>query len=463
LTASIRADTRLRDAMGSGVLARESARADALIMRIAQKVVRTALPFVLLAATTTGCGPSVADDADRPSGPGTIVFMALPSTEESTPQLFSISGDGTGLRQLTSDETLKTSMAWSPDGSHIAYTALEFDPERGQFDPERQRDESNLTSIYSVAMDGSNERRLCAACSKTVYSQVPGPGMIIDDAGAADYAVPDSLAWSPDGSRLVAPAASNGLLVVNTADGTTRVIDTDESVTAVAWSPDGRTVAASHTWFLSPNNALGEMAPPSGTWWWENRNDRERPGGIYLIDVDSGTVEEVVSTEGIAHVHGWSSDGRLLAYTRIGGGGKHAELAAYSIEERRSWPLVPAERGSADQGAGWAPGGDHAAALIDQFDQENHPVLWVASSSGDELSDVEACGFEGAVQGDCIVPGIAWSPNGDEVAYRAAIQHTPLIHVLVMQDIGSDSHRVIEIPELFPDYTSGYCCIAWHA
>ena len=421
----------------------------------ARQVARAAFLTAIVSTTMTGCGRPVADRADHPNGPGTIVFSAQPSTEDFIPQLFAIEGDGTGLRQLTSDETIKTSIAWSPDGSQIAYTALEFDPER-------EADQQNFTSIFSIALDGSDERQLCTACSRTLYSQVPGPGMVIDNAGAADFGVPDSLAWSPDGTQLVAPASSNGLLVLDTVDGTSRVIDSDEPVTAVAWSPDGRTVAASHTWFLSPHSALGEMTPTNGTWWWENRTDQERPGGIYFIDVDGGTVQEVVSTQGIAHVHGWSSDGRLLAYSRIAGGGKHAELAAYSIEERRSWTLVPGERGSADQGAGWSPDGDRLAALIEQFDEEHDPMLWTAAASGEDQSTVPACAYDGAMDGQCYSPGIAWSPDGSEVAYRANIQHTPLIHVLVLQAIGSDSPRVLELPELFPDFTSGYCCIAWH-
>ena len=72
---------------------------------------------------------------------------------------------------------------------------------------------------------------------------------------------------------------------------------------------------------------------------------------------------------------------------------------------------------------------------------------------------VGACGFEGAVDGQCYVPGIAWSPDGIEIAYRASIQHTPLIHVIVIQTIGSDE-RVLRLPELFRAGGS-YCCIAW--
>lgn len=140
----------------------------------------------------------------------------------------------------------------------------------------------------------------------------------------------------------------------------------------------------------------------------------------------------------------------------------HAELAAYSIEERRSWTLVPGERGSADQGAGWSADGERLAALIEQFDEEHDPMLWTAAASGEDQASVPACAYDGAVDGQCYTPGIAWSPDGSGVAYRANIQHAPLIHVLVVQTIGSDSPRVLELPELFPDFTSGYRCIAWH-
>lgn len=390
---------------------------------------------------------------DQPTGPGVIVFSAQPSTEDFIPQLFAIEEDGTGLRQLTDDQLLKTAMAWSPDGSQVAYAAMESDPSE-------RRDQDRFTSIFTIALDGSSERRLCSECSRTLYSQVPGPGTVIDPAGAADYAVPDSLAWSPDGSRLVAPATSNGLLVLDAIDGTTSVIRTDEPVTAVAWSPSGRTVAASHSWFLSPNSALGEMTPPIGTWWWESRRPEERPGGIYLIDVDNGSVEEAVSEPGLSHIHGWM--GELLAYTRVAGGGRHAELAAYSVEERRSWTVVPAERGSADLGAAWSPNGDRIAALIEQFDEEHDPKLWIAAASGDSEQTVDACSFDGATDGQCYEPGIAWSPDGGEIAYRANIQHTPLIHVLVVQSVGSEERRIIELPKLFPAY-GDYCCISWHA
>jgi hypothetical protein len=125
--------------------------------------------------------------------------------------------------------------------------------------------------------------------------------------------------------------------------------------------------------------------------------------------------------------------------------------------------LVPAERGSADQGAAWSPNGDRFAALIEQFDEESDPMVWTATASGEDTESAPACAFERAVQGQCYLPGVVWSPTGDAVAYRANIQQTPWQAVVVIRNVGSSDVRLIELPNLSFDMGGSYCCLAWIA
>ena len=392
-------------------------------------------------------------EADEPRSSGGIVFGGFPA-EIAPLELYRVDEDGSGFQQLTDDGTFKTAIASSPDGSRIAYAALSHEPTLMRTAPE-------LGTIYVMGSDGSDPHALCEQCSATVYTETLVPG---DDLVELPMSVVhDALAWSPDGSRIAAPAADHGVLLIDPDSGAARTIRTPEPVTAIAWSPDGGQLALSHTWFLQDYGGDGAMAPAEGIQSVEYSEER-RPGGIYLMDVASGTFEEVVSTPGIAHVHGWSHDGNVLAYTRIAGGGRHAEITAYSISDGRSWPLVPAERGSATLGAAWSPAEDRLASLIAQNDEDGSPKdLWLTTSAGEDLRGLPLCRFEGASDGDnCVMPRFAWSPDGSTIAYRAFIAGAPLKSVLVFQDVDSDRFRVVRIPgTTFYDGRVAYCCLAW--
>jgi Tol biopolymer transport system component len=399
------------------------------------------------------CASGTLSDGAAPREDGGIVFGGFPD-ERSALELYRVTEDGTGFRQITEDGTYKTSIAWSPDGSRVAYTALSHEPTLRDPEPE-------LGSIYVVDVDGSDRRVLCEECSATVYTELLLPGN--DSVHLPTFVVHDALAWSPDGSQIAAPAPDHGVMLIDPNSGSTRTIPVPEPVTAIAWSPDGRRLALSHTWFLQDFGGEGAMAPAEGIQSVENSQQR-RPGGIYLLDVGSGRFEEVVSTPGIAHVHGWSLDGELIAYTRIAGGGRHAEVTAYSISEDRSWPLVPAERGSATLGVEWSPEEDRLASLIAQYDEDGSPKdLWLTSSSGDDLHGLPLCQFEDAFDGDgCVMPRFVWSPDGSTIAYRGFIAGTPLKSVIVLQDVASDSFRVVRISgTTFYDGRVATCCMAW--
>lgn len=86
----------------------------------------------------------------------------------------------------------------------------------------------------------------------------------------------------------------------------------------------------------------------------------------------------MLSTPELAHVHGWSSDGDLIAFTRSLGSGRAGEIAVYSVSEDRTWTIVPGEQGGAPIGVGWSPSDDSIAALVDQYDEQSQTAkdLW---------------------------------------------------------------------------------------
>jgi WD40 repeat protein len=406
------------------------------------------IAFILGAAA---CSGGEIDPVARENG--VIVFLG--GSFEGTPdQLFSVNEDGSGLRQLTDDVSDKTALAWSPDGSQLAYAAFRNDLTEDGPVPD-------LSSIYVMRSDGTDRRLLCERCTRTVYAFGPAPS---SDTGFYPQirAVPNSLAWSPQGSVVAAPAAGRGVLLIDTATGESSTITTPEPVTAIAWSPDGGQLALSHTWFMTPGNAFGTSVPRDGT---ELGDQRQHPrGGFYLLDVDTGGLDEVVSTDGMAHVYGWSPDGDLIAYTFSVSENRHGELAAYSVAEDRSWPLVEAELGQAGIGAGWSPVGDRFAALTDQYDEQAQQAkdLWVVSSDGTDRRGLPVCRFEGAFDGDeCARATIAWSPDGTTVAYRAFISGTPIVSALIFQDVDGSSTRVVRLKGPTLDIGEGPCCLAW--
>jgi Tol biopolymer transport system component len=122
-----------------------------------------------------------------------------------------------------------------------------------------------------------------------------------------------SVAWSPDGEKIAFVEEDVGLAgrveedvtylkILDTADGTFRVLLTLHSMAEPVWSPDSAKLA-----FL-------------GTLSQENR------GGLYTLDLDSGELRLIVPNPGptgitrITHMEvpmSWSPDGSQIAYAWI--------------------------------------------------------------------------------------------------------------------------------------------------
>ena len=127
-------------------------------------------------ATDVQVDPSIQQASKAPSG-----RIAFHSERSSNYEIYTMNADGSGVVQLTDNDSSDCCPVWSPDGSRIAFRS--------------DRDNSNhVSDIYVMNADGT------------------GVEQITD--GSDNY----HLAWSPDGTRITFTAYSE--IYVMNADGT---------------------------------------------------------------------------------------------------------------------------------------------------------------------------------------------------------------------------------------------------
>jgi Tol biopolymer transport system component len=406
------------------------------------------IAFVIPLAAVNCASDEPSDGGPRENG--AIVFTAGDTLQGTSVELYSINEDGGSLRQLTDDGTVKTALSPSPDGSRLAYAAFGNELTEEASLPE-------LSSIYLIDADGGGRRVLCETCSRTAYAFRWEPTDI--PYSPSVESVPNSLAWSPDGAVVAAPAANPGVLLIDTETGESSTIPTPEPITAIAWSPDGRSLAVSHTWFQPEM-----IVPREGTELGDRYEDQ--PGGIYLVDVATGDVNEVISTAGMAHVHGWSPDGDLIAYTQHAGTYEGNEVSMYSVSQETSWSVVPGKRWRWGLGGSWSPAGSRFAALVEQGAEDIRTAkdLFIASPDGTDLRVLPFCQIKGAFDGEyCMRGTTVWSPDGTSLAYRAFINGTPIVSALVLQGVDDSSTEVLRLdgPTFYTVWADDGCCLAW--
>ncbi len=274
----------------------------------------------VLAAFACGCG---GQDAVDPGGSlvseeGQIAFTRVTKFNDFTDSesiesdIYTIKVDGSQERRLTNSPGLDGFSAWSPDGRRIAFTS--------------DRDGGNW-ELYVMNSDGTQQRRLTNTPEE-------------------DEAVP---AWTPDGEKIayvVDPLGESTIHVMN-ADGSDqrRLVDGNWP----SWSPDGKRLA--YTDFsvgeerLAVMNAdgsqqrrvpsslvrqlTGAAAAYEAAWSPDGKRfayvaaPRTNNEEIYVMNVDGSHRIRLTDIPGNDHwPPTWSPDGRRIAFTSDGTDGR---------------------------------------------------------------------------------------------------------------------------------------------
>jgi dipeptidyl aminopeptidase/acylaminoacyl peptidase len=240
--------------------------------------------------------------------------------------IFVLPMDGSGeAREVTRHGAEIGELAWSPDGRQFAYV-VQVDPDNPQ-EAERPADAAppvRVTRRIDYKQDGRGY--LGDARRQIFLVEVASGERRQLTTAAVDHNFP---AWSPDGARLAAQVPNRNsmcsqLALIDAGSGETTLIGPERGIVAVwSWSPDGRRlVFAGDTWnswqtdFFRYEVATGDlrrltddlpclpiagapgMAPPAQPVWLDDHRvlfsaARAGAAGLYLLDADTGRLEEV--------------------------------------------------------------------------------------------------------------------------------------------------------------------------
>lgn len=212
--------------------------------------------------------------------------------------IYILNADGTGLTQVTSGEGAEFTPAWSPDGTHVAFTA------RGQG--------GSLPGIFTLDL---------ATGAMQPVTANPYAGYLDKEPG-----------YSPDGTRIVfvrdrqlieagGSRDEEALFVVN-VDGTglRRLTSWDTAVGTASWSPDGSTIV-----FRRGIVGRAPLLPR-----------------IFAIGADGKGMEPLTAANVGSFWPSWSPDGTRIVFTRYTGSSGQFGLFTMDLDGSNLAPVTPA-------------------------------------------------------------------------------------------------------------------------
>ena len=269
-----------------------------------RKVQAVALTVVVLAGTVGGVAmlssvfrepaPGVGSVPDVSNG--LIVYSEIRNAGQ---HLWVVNPDGTGARQLTTDEGVSdSSPSVSPDGRVVAFV----------------RTGEGGSSICMIGIDGKGMVEL-SPLQKVSVKVAPS--------------------WSPDGTE-IAYAQEGGGIYIGRVDGsdTRQIVDLSFVASDLTWSPDGTRIA-----FSAPGDAT-----------------HQGQVDIWITDVQGfGQVNLTATSDASETSPSWSPDGNSVLFARTTSSG-NATLMTIAPDPDAS-PVEVTDGTSLDQNPSWSPDG----------------------------------------------------------------------------------------------------------
>lgn len=186
---------------------------------------------------------------------GRIAFHKYDGTHDD--EIYTVSPNGSGLKQLTDSPRQDYSPAWSPDGSKIVYSKYR-NPDTELFILDTQTGRSTRLTYNDIP---DNDPAFSPDGSKVAFVSFRGTQdgsnadiFVMDASGGGVKRLTDtpgvreeSPAWSPDGSKIAFEGKSDNIWVMDASDGSGQTNLTPGSARSgdgePSWSPDGSRVA----------------------------------------------------------------------------------------------------------------------------------------------------------------------------------------------------------------------------
>jgi dipeptidyl aminopeptidase/acylaminoacyl peptidase len=237
------------------------------------------------------------------------------------------------------------------------------------------------------------------------------------------------LAWSPDGSKLLAfRAGAVPSLVLVDPDGRVSA-PVAKGASTGAWSPDGSRIAfvraerGVRSLFVATLDGVGarRVATPVRDGYglefsWSPDGGRlvySAPSGLHIVRADGRGVPRPIlaraagmpARPGVRGLNPrWSPDGTKIAVSRAG----HPYVMNVDGTSLRA---IAPHAGHAT----WSPDGRHLALLGGTRATGTAPIIWVVRPDGLGLQRIAVCRC--ALRGPGFWPSVSWSPDGSRLAY----------------------------------------------